>query len=116
MKHEHIYHINKYEYERVNRLLSIESLSAMSDQELIDAGANTDQNEGIVSALFDDGSRLEYELCSGQENYYDNVYWVSPDGTQEIYLEPTFDLSDIEFDVDGEEYCLKFRVIGEYST
>lgn len=92
--------------ERVRRLLDIPSLEEMSDQELLDAGANTDQCEGIFSVTFDDGSTLNYDLCSGQSNYYDDVVWTSSDGRQDVILECSFELDDIEFDVDGVRYIV----------
>ena len=92
--------------ERVNRLLDIKSLEEMSDKELLDAGANTDQCEGIFSVTFDDGSSLNYDLCSGQSNYYDDVVWTSASGDHDIVLECSFELDDIEFDVDGVGYIV----------
>lgn len=91
---------------RVKRLLDIPSLEEMSDQELLDAGANTDQCEGIFSVTFDDGSTLNYDLCSGQSNYFDDVVWTSGDGKQDVILECSFELDDIEFDVDGVRYIV----------
>ena len=42
MKHTAIVKISKSEQDRINRLLDIPSLSEMTDQELYEAGANTD--------------------------------------------------------------------------
>lgn len=92
--------------ERVNRLLDIESLEEMTDQQLLDVGANTDQCEGIFCVTFDDGSSLNYDLCSGQTNYYDDVVWTSSDGSRDVVLECSFELDDIEFDVDGVRYIV----------
>lgn len=91
---------------RVNQLLDIESLEEMTDQQLLDAGANTDQCEGIFGVTFDDGSSLNYDLCSGQSNYYDDVVWTSADGNRDVVLECTFELDDIEFDIDGVQYVV----------
>lgn len=111
MKHVATFDIRKSEYDRVNRLLGIESLSEMTDSQLLAAGANTDQCEGIFAVTFDDGSTLNYDLCSGQENYFDDVVWTNPDGKRDVVLECTFDLDDIEFDVDGETYIVKLNII-----
>lgn len=111
MKHIATFDIRKSEYDRINRLLGIESLSEMTDNQLLAAGANTDQCEGIFTVTFDDGSTLNYDLCSGQENYYDDVVWTSPDGKHDVVLECMFDLDDIEFDVDGETYIVKLNII-----
>lgn len=107
MKHTAIVKIPKSEQDRVNRLLDIPSLSEMTDHELYEAGANTDSCEGVLYVDFDDGSHLTYDLCSGQENYFDDVIWTSADGSRDVLLECSFDLSDIEFDVDGESYEVK---------
>lgn len=95
--------------ERVNRLLDIESLEEMTDQELLDTKANTDQWEGIFYVTFDDGSSLTYDLCSGQSNYYDDVVWTSADGSRDVVLECTFELDDIEFDIDGVKYIVSIN-------
>ena len=92
--------------ERINRLLDIPCLETMTDQELIDAGANTDYFEGIFCVDFDDGSTLTYDLCSGTCNYYDNVVWTSADGQHEIVLDCSYELDDIEFEADGATYTV----------
>lgn len=111
MKHVVSFNINKEEFDRINRLLAIPSLSEMSDRDLIAAGANTDQCEGVLYVAFDDGSSLNYDLCSGQENYFDDVVWTSPDGRLDVCLECAFELSDIEFEYMGEEYVVKLNII-----
>lgn len=94
-------------YDRVNRLLAIESLDGMTDQQLLDAGANTDQSEGILYVEFDDGSHLNYDLCSGQSNYYDDVVWSSPDGRRDVTLDCEYSLNDIEFQIDDDTYFVE---------
>ena len=106
MKHVATAEFQMSEYLRINRLLAIQSLSEMSDAQLLEAGANTDYFEGVMYVDFDDGSHLTYDLCSGQENYYDNVVWTNKDGTNEVVLDCSFELSDIEFEIDGEEYVV----------
>lgn len=98
--------ITRAEYDRVNRLLAIESLEEMTDQELLDAGANTSQCEGVYIAKFDDGSMLNFDLCSGLSNYYDDVVWTSPDGRKDVVLDCEYELGDVEFQVDGETYIV----------
>ena len=53
MKHVVTVSIEKKEFVRVNRLLAIYSLSELSDRQLIELGANTDQCEGILHVEFD---------------------------------------------------------------
>ena len=112
MLHTIVFDISAEEYNRVNRLLAIPSLSEMSDKQLLSAGANTDQSEGILYVEFDDGSTLNYDLCSGQENYFDDVIWTNPDNTQDVLFECTFELGDIEFTApNGEDYVVKLNII-----
>lgn len=111
MEHVSIFQIPKREADRVNRLLAISDLSEMNYIELLENGANTDQREGIMYIMFDDGSSLSYDLCSGQENYYDDVVWTSPDGTRDVVLECTFELSDIEFSVGEDTYVVKLETL-----
>lgn len=111
MLHTVVFDISTEEYNRVNRLLEIPSLSEMSDEQLLSAGANTDWSEGILYVEFDDGSTLSYDLCSGQENYFDDVVWTNPDNTQDVLLECTFELDDIEFTApNGEDYAVKLNI------
>ena len=107
MKHTATVKLEKSDIDRIRRLLDIPSLSDLTDDELRDMGGFTDATEGVFSVRFDDGSTLNYDLCSGQENYYDDVVWTSPDGSRDVVLECTFELDDIEFDVDGETYEVK---------
>ena len=107
MKHTATVIIPKEEQDRINKLLDIPSLSDLTDDELRKMGGFTDATEGVFFVQFDDGSALNYDLCSGQENYYDDVVWTSPDGSRDVVLECSFELDDIEFEVDGEEYEVK---------
>lgn len=72
-KHEEVIYIPTKEFDRINRLLAIESLEEMTDGELIEQGANTDCCEGIFHIEFDNGASLNFDLCSGQHNYWDDV-------------------------------------------
>lgn len=103
--------ISKAEFDRINRLLSIDSLECMTDEELRKAGANTFQNEGIYAVDFGDGSCLTYDLCSGSENYYDNVIWTTPEGNY-VNFDCAYDIDDIEFEIGGNTYLVKIEVEG----
>lgn len=106
-KHIATVHISSDEINRINRLLSINSMEDMSDNELIMLGANTNHNEGIFRVSFDDGSSLNFDLCSGIYNYWDDVVWTSADGNMDVTLECEFEISNIEFDIDGETYVVE---------
>ena len=106
-KHEVTIHIAPDEFARVNRLLGIKSLQDMTDRELIEQGANTLQNEEIYCARFDDGSSLNFDLRSGIYDYWDDVVWRSPDGSEEIPVESDFELGDIKVEIESELYIVK---------
>ena len=107
IKHEETIHIPANEYDRINRLLAIPSLEDMTDNELIAQGANTNVCEGIFCAEFDNGTSLNFDLCSGNHNYWDDVVWTSADGTRDVVLDCEYELGDIEVEIDGELYIVK---------
>lgn len=111
VKHEAIARISFSEFDRINRLLAIESLEEMTDEELLAHGANTDVCEGIFYAEFDNGASLNFDLCSGQSNYWDDVAWMSADGETSVILDCTYELDDIEVEIDSELYIV--RIIKE---
>lgn len=105
-EHTATVHILTEEFERINRLLDIDSMEEMTDQELLDLGAEKYECETIYSVTFDDGSHLSFDLCSGSVNYYGDVIWTSADGKQEITLEPEFKLGDMEVDIESQVYLV----------
>lgn len=107
IKHEEIIHIPINEFDRINRLLAIDSLEEMTDDELIEQGANTDYCEGIFRVEFDDGASLNFDLCSGRHNYWDDVVWTSADGNRDVVLDCEYELNDIEVEIDEELYIVK---------
>lgn len=106
-KHEAIIHISASEFERINRLLAIESLEDMTDSELLEQGANTDVCEGIFHIEFDNGSSINFDLCSGNHNYWDDVVWTSADGKRDVTLDCAYELDDIEVEINSELYIVK---------
>lgn len=107
IKHEAIVYIPTSEFDRINRLLAIDSLENMTDEELIEQGANTDVYEGLFYIEFDNGSVMTWDLCSGTHNYYDNVVWTSADGINEVVLDCEYELDDIEVEIESELYIVK---------
>lgn len=107
VRHEATILISTSEFDRINRLLAIPSLEEMTDEELKQIGATTDGCEGIFYVEFDDGSSLNFDLCAGQHNYWDDVVWTSADEKRDIVLDCEYELDDIEFEVDGEWYSVK---------
>lgn len=107
IKHEEIVYIPTSEFDRINRLLAIASLEDMTDEELIEQGANTGVYEGIFYIEFDNGAVITWDLCSGTHNYYDNVVWTSADGINEVVLDCEYELDDIEVEIESELYIVK---------
>ncbi len=96
--------------DKVKRFLSIKSFEEMTEKEMNVIGAEEDSCETIFSVEFDDGSCLNFDLCSGKNNYWDDVIWTSPDGKTDVMLEPTFSIDDIESTINGEEY--RVEIVG----
>jgi hypothetical protein len=107
VKHEAIVHISASEFDRINRLLAIESLEDMTDDELIEQGVNTNYCEGIFWVKFDNGASLNFDLCSGQHNYWDDVVWTNADGNKDVVLDCEYELDNIEVEIESELYIVK---------
>ena len=108
MKYEETINIPKSEYERINRLLAIESLEEMTDEQLRAVGANTDVHEGVYGVTFEDGCMLRYDLCSGFSNYWDDVLFVN--GESEYVPECTFELDDFELKINENTYVVHLNI------
>lgn len=107
IKHETTIYIPTSEFNRINRLLAIESLEKMTDNELLEQGANTNYCEGIFHVEFNNGASLNFDLCSGQHNYWDDVVWTSADGKVDVVLDCEYELDDIEVEIENELYIVK---------
>lgn len=107
IKHEETIKISAEEFDRINRLLAIESLEEMTSDELIEQGANTDYCEGIFHVEFDNGASLNFDLCSGRHNYWDDVVWTNAEGNRDIALDCEYELNDIEVEIESELYVVK---------
>lgn len=103
--------IERETFNRVNRLLAIENMENMTDEEMDAAGAETDTSYGIYYVEFQNGAAMVYILCSGQSNYYDDVMWLAPDGEHIVSFDCNYDLSDIEVDLYGDTYCVKIELV-----
>lgn len=104
--HKETVHISASEFDRINRLLAIMSLEDMTDSELLEQGANTNVCEGIFYVEFDNGSCMNFDLCSGTHNYWDDVVWTSADGKQDVVLDCEYELGDIEVEIKNELYIV----------
>ena len=104
--HKETVRITTNEFDRISRLLAIESLEDMSDSELLEQGANTNVCEGIFYVEFDNGSSMNFDLCSGNHNYWDDVVWTSADGNTDVVLDCAYELDDIEVEIENELYIV----------
>ena len=98
--------ISAIEFDRINRLLAIESLEDMTDSELLEHGANTNVCEGIYYVEFDNGASMTFDLCSGNHNYWDDVVWTSADGNTDVVLDCEYELDDIEVYIEQYTYIV----------
>lgn len=105
--HEETIAISTSEFNRINRLLAIESLEDMTNSELLEQGASTNYCEGVFHVEFDNGASLNFDLCSGQHNYWDDVVWTSADGKTDVVLDCEYELDDIEVEIESELYIVK---------
>lgn len=112
MKYVEVVDIERSEYDRINRLLSIESILDLSDEQCREIGANTLSTEGVLFVEFEDGSTLNFDLRSDNGRYYDDVVWTSPDGSEDIILDYEYAIDDIEFEWNGDEYFVKLNIMG----
>lgn len=98
--------------ERVNRLLGIECLEDLSEDELHALGADQDEQEDIGSAVFDDGSCISFELCSGSCNYWLDTFWCNADRSSFVDMEPSFEMQAgvMEFTVNENTYIVLLSV------
>lgn len=107
IEHKIIIRISEDEFNRINRLLAIDSLEEMTGSELLTQGANTNCCEGIFHVEFDNGASINFDLCSGSHNYWDDVVWTSADGTRDVVLDCEYELDDIEVEIENELYIVK---------
>ena len=98
------------EIDHWNKLLAIDSLDEMTDDELLKAGANTNQCIGLFAVEFDNGASITVDVCSGNHNYYDNTVLTTPDGYEHV-LDCEYEIDDIEIDIDENDTSICDRYI-----
>lgn len=109
-KHEVTVHITSDEFTRINRILAIESVEDMTNEELLAQGAIPHRNEGIYYAEFDDGSYITFDLCYGSHNYWDSVVWTNRDGSVDVVFDCAYELGNIEAEIESELYIVKIAI------
>ena len=79
-------------FEQINGLLKIRSLEELTEEE---KKLNPMQNDciGVFFAEFEDGASMTFDVCSGEENYYDNcILFVDKDDKVGVPIDCIFEL------------------------
>ena len=98
--------LSEEKFNEINRLLSLPYFDEMTDAEMREAGAYPHSSEGIFCIKFEDGSIFSYDLCSGGENYYDDMVFSNTHGEPYV-LECDFELDKtIEIEDNGNKYVI----------
>lgn len=107
MRYETNIKLAKNYVDRLNALLSIENMEEMTDSELSEVGANTYDCIPLYDVTFENGASLYVDVCPGDNNYYDDCVWRSPDCSKYISLDCEYEIDDIEVCIDGDIYIVK---------
>jgi len=106
------YPISRKEVYRIRQLLNIQSFEDWDEEKLDKLGIVKESCEYVLGVAFDDGATLDYKLCCGEHNYYDEVLFQYPDGKY-VDFEPTYELDDIEIDAGSTIYIVRLEVQDE---
>ena len=110
--------MSKADFERVNRLLNIEDIESLEEDQygayLLDDGTPVEQDsrEFLFSTEFDDGTKLDLYLCSGYANYYTEPDIVKANGnhlTDSDMVGESLSENE-EFVIDGIQYVVKIKL------
>lgn len=103
--------ISKKEVQRIRTLLEI-SFEGWDDDKLEKLGIIKDTGEYVFGASFDNGATLDWKLCCGDSNYYDDVLFKHPSGEWE-QLDCNYEFDDIEIDAGTDIYLIKLEIKDE---
>ena len=104
--------IDREKYEEVERKLEYDHLEEWTDAQKEAIGYQEDSCETIFAVEFDDGAKLDWRLCCGQSNYYDEIFFQYPDG-KFTDLDPSYEINDIEIETDNKIYRVILDLKGE---
>ena len=107
--HEVNFPISRKEVQRIRMLLEV-NYEDWDDDKLDKMGIVKDTCESIIGVSFNDGAILDWNLCSGRTNYYDDVVFQHPNG-KIVTLDCSYELDDIEIDTDTDVYLIKLEII-----
>ena len=111
VQHQVKYHIARRELQRIRLLFELD-YEEWGEKKLETLDINKGSFESILGVTFDDGAKLEIDLCCGECNYYDDVLFTHPNGKEET-LDCCYDLDDIEIDTDTDVYYVKLVIDNE---
>ena len=97
MSYSAIVDFSAIEIRRIYRLLEIDSFENLSDKDMREYGVSEHSCEGIWRATFEDGSIMNFDLCSGGNNYWDDITWSNPNGDVDDMIEPDYVFGDVEY-------------------
>lgn len=112
--HRPMYHVAEIELGRdevseIQRLLSIRNMEEMTDEELEENNCAKDTCKYIFGVEFDDGAKLDWKLCSGTNNYFDDVLFQGANSGW-TDLDCTYELDNIEVDTGSDIYQVKLVI------
>ena len=110
MKYKTKVQMEKAEFDRWNFLLS-KDLNDMTEEEKQKYDAKEDDMIPGFDISFDDGARLTIDLCSGNQNYFENT--VIYDIYESKYVfDPLFTIDIVnEFYTEHDTYILEIEII-----
>lgn len=103
--------IHRDEASDIRRLLSLENLEGLSDSQMQRLGCKRDFRRLVFSVDFDDRSSLDWWLCSGTINYYDDVVFRRPFADYCESLDCTYKFDDMEIDTGEDVYIVKLVIV-----
>lgn len=105
--------ITKAEVERWNFLLA-NDFADMTDEQTEKYKAKADDYEGGFCFEFEDGSNITMDLCSGDNNYYDDAVWISADGMTNVNFDCSYEIVGEDkrevFNVGDDTYVIEWEV------
>ena len=107
--------IFKEQKERWNYLLS-KDIDDMTAEELAEhhiEQVKKFDNEGGFHIEFNDNSFINIDLCSGPQNYFDEINWYSADGKRTNTFDCHYEIAEhpAEFTVGDDTYIIEWIVI-----
>lgn len=78
--------------ERINKLLAIKDLSELNENTSI--GAKPHDHINLFDVTFENGNTISVEVCSGSQNYYENIVLFDNKNNEIAVLDPNNYIGD----------------------